>query len=184
MDKEALEKYQRDYAKLWISPFYHLFKRTPPIWYNRIILEAMIDVYRSWHETMLKSNEPFYLKIWLYDPDFIQSQIVVAYRENLHFYENTFDAPKEVNKTFPYHPFTYLREKLLAFDWKLHLETEVHLESDLIDHIQHGWSTATQAERIRKRAYRTETITQTDGTPDIIYCVEVGNVWVGTLQSS
>ncbi|MEK3796073.1 hypothetical protein MKX42_30490 [Paenibacillus sp. FSL R7-0204] len=37
-------------------------------------------------------SEPFYLRIWFYHPNFIQSQIVVAFREGLHFYDNTFET--------------------------------------------------------------------------------------------
>lgn len=86
-----------------------LERRNPPIWYSRLLLEGMIDVYLNWHKKMSETSEDFYLKIWLYDPHFINSQIVTAYRECLHFYDKTFDSTSQ-EKQFPFHKFTYIRD--------------------------------------------------------------------------
>ncbi|MFX3632391.1 MAG: hypothetical protein ACE3L7_09485 [Candidatus Pristimantibacillus sp.] len=183
LDKESLEKHQRDYVKLWIHPFYSIPRRNPPIWYNRKLLEAMLDVHASWHQTMIQDNEPFYLKIWLYDPHFINSQIVVANKENLHFYDHTFDDSL-ASKGFPFEKFISLKDKLLQFDWKLHIDSDVYTESDLIDNVRLGWSTVSELEQIQKKAYRTETINLGDGTKDKTYSIKVGDVWVGSLKTS
>ncbi|MFL0246084.1 hypothetical protein [Candidatus Clostridium stratigraminis] len=61
LDIEALMKYKKAYVKLWIPPFYNLFHinknkvghKNPPHWFNRIILNAMIDVYESWEEKLI-----------------------------------------------------------------------------------------------------------------------------------
>ncbi|WP_340021254.1 hypothetical protein MHI24_19885 [Paenibacillus sp. FSL K6-1096] len=101
LDLEELQTTQRDYVKLWIDPFYRLNRRNPPVWYSRLLLEAMIEVYHSWSRQMAGLNEPFYLRIWFYHPNFIQSQIVVAFRDALHFYDNTFEAGSG-SQTFPW----------------------------------------------------------------------------------
>lgn len=59
----------------------------------------MIEVYLEWHQKMMDENEEFYLKIWLYDPNFINSQIVVAYRDCLDFYNKTFKKGKETRNS-------------------------------------------------------------------------------------
>ncbi|WP_051493296.1 hypothetical protein [Paenibacillus sp. FSL R7-269] len=59
-------------------------------------------MYHSWSRQMAGFNEPFYLRIWFYHPNFIQSQIVVAFRDALHFYDNTFEARGE-RQAFPSH---------------------------------------------------------------------------------
>lgn len=92
LDLEELRASPRDYVKLWIDPFYRLTRRNPPVWYSRLLLAAMIKVYHSWSRQMAGFNEPFYLRIWFYHPNFIQSQIVVAFRDALHFYDNTFET--------------------------------------------------------------------------------------------
>jgi len=90
LDMDYLRNYQRQYEKLWIHPFYKLERRNPPNWYKSLLLDAMIEVYLEWHQKMKKEEEDFYLKLWLYDPHFINSQIVVAYRNCLDFYDETF----------------------------------------------------------------------------------------------
>ena len=52
LNMEYLRDHHRDYVKLWISPFYGLQTVTPPLWYKRLLLEAMIDVYHEWHKQL------------------------------------------------------------------------------------------------------------------------------------
>jgi hypothetical protein len=181
LDKEHLRKYQRDYAKLWIHPFYTIPRRNPPIWYNLLLLEAMLDVYRSWYEKLSKMDKQFYLKLWIFDPHFINSQVVAAYKDCLHFYDQTFDVGNQ-EKQFPFHKYAYLREKLEMFDWHLHIDSDVYTESDLIDNIQRGWTTENEVEAIRSKAYKVETIHLSDGDADKTLSVKVGEVWIGSIK--
>jgi len=177
---DYLAHHRRDYAKLWIHPFYALERKNPPMWYNRLLLQAMIDVYLNWHKKMSKTNEPFYLKIWLFDPHFIESQIVVAYRDCLHLYDNTFDSAA-VQKPFPFHQYTFLKDQLELFDWKLHIDSDTYMESDLMEDLHEGLMTEKEVEKIKKQAYQVTTIPW-DGKPEKVYSLQVGDVWVGTLK--
>jgi hypothetical protein len=181
LDIEHLHQYQRDYAKLWIHPFYAIPRRNPPVWYNRLLLEAILDVYRSWHEKLSKLDEVFYLKLWIYDPHFINSQVVAAYKDCLHFYDQTFDVGNQ-EKQFPLHKYTYLREKLEMFDWHLHIDSDVYTESDLIDNIQQGWTSENEVEAIKGKAYKVETVHLSEVDTDKTYSVKVGDVWVGSIK--
>ncbi|GMK44169.1 hypothetical protein PghCCS26_12960 [Paenibacillus glycanilyticus] len=122
LDMNTLAAFRRDYAKLWIPLFYSLVRRTPPIWYNRLLLDAMIEVYNSWHETLTKTGEPFYLKIWLFEPEFINSQVVAAYRDELDFYDNAFESVAEII------PFPF--PKLEQFNWLPHFDPNHYREED------------------------------------------------------
>jgi hypothetical protein len=181
LDMDHLTNYQRDYAKLWIHPFYTIPRRNPPVWYNRILLKTMLEVYQSWHEYLSKLNEKFYLKLWIYDPHFINSQIVAAYEECLHYYDQTFDVPNQ-EKQFPYHKYTYLSEKLEMFDWQLHIDSDIYTESDLIDNIQRGWTSESEFKAIKGKAYKVQTIRLSDRDTDKTYSVKVGDVWVGSIK--
>lgn len=183
LDIEHLHHYKRDYAKLWIHPFYAIPRRNPPIWYNCLLLEAMLDVYRCWHEKLSEFDEDFYLKLWIYDPHFINSQVVTAYKDCLHFYDQMFDVGNH-EKQFPFHKYTYLRESLEVFDWYLHIDGDVYTESDLIDNIQRGWMSDKDVEAIKEKAYRVETIHLSDGDTDKTYSVKVGDVWVGSMKNT
>jgi len=137
LDMDYLRNYQRQYEKLWIHPFYKLERRNPPNWYKSLLLDAMIEVYLEWHQKMKKEEEDFYLKLWLYDPHFINSQIVVAYRNCLDFYDKTFKRRQE-NKEFPFDKFHSLRDKLEQFEWDLHIESDYYDENDLNEWLEEG----------------------------------------------
>lgn len=180
LDMEYIRKYQRDYAKLWIHPFYSLVRTNPPNWYNCLLLSDMIDIYLNWHEKMDKETEDFYLKIWLFDPDFISSQIVVSYGDCINAYNDTFDKHTLI-KTFPFHKFESLKDKLALFNWEAHIDAEKYSEEELIEDIESGFRTEAEVNAIRNKSYETEKIKLSYGN-DVLYKVNVGDVWVGTLK--
>ena len=182
LDIRHLSQYQRDYAKLWIHPFYAIPRRNPPIWYNRLLLEAMLEIYQSWRDKLTRLDESFYLRLWIYDPHFINSQVVAAYKDCLHFYDRTFDVGTQ-DKQFPFHKYTYLKEKLEMFDWQQHIDCDVYTESDLIDNIQRGWMSSDEFDAIKEKAYKVEEIHFSNGDIDKTFSVQVGGVWVGSLKT-
>lgn len=178
---EQLCRNNRDYVKLWIDPFYRLTRRNPPMWYSRLIFRAMIEVYSSWYQGLKQLNEPFYLKVWLHHPHFINSQIVVAFRECLDFYNKTFDKSNE-NKSFP----TGLCEGTLPlshFDWALHIDSDQYLLSELQEDLNLGYRTQKDIECIKKKAYKIDSI-NLSGIFDTVFNVKVGHVWVGEMKRS
>ncbi|MGG5314993.1 hypothetical protein [Enterococcus sp. AZ072] len=90
LDLDELEQKSIYYAKLWSCPFCSLRKYTLPNWYKRLIVHALIDVYLSWKKRLEELDEPYYLKIWIFKNDFMQSQVVASYRESLHNYDTLF----------------------------------------------------------------------------------------------
>lgn len=180
LDMDYLRNYQRQYEKLWIHPFYKLERRNPPNWYQSLLLDAMIEVYLEWHQKMKKEEEDFYLKLWLYDPHFINSQIVVAYRNCLDFYDKTFKRRQE-NKEFPFDKFHSLRDKLEQFEWDLHIESDYYDENDLNEWLEEGALTEKEVSRIKGKAYDAVRIKDEDGS-FLQYSLDKGDVWIGTLK--
>lgn len=178
LDMEELERNHRDYVKLWIDPFYRLTRRNPPVWYARLLLAAMIEVYQSWSRQMRGLDEPYYLKIWLYHPHFINSQIVVAFREALHFYDHTFD-PGNDNKAFPTQLYGTV-PGLQPFQWELAIDADRYWLSDLQEDINWGFKTEKDIEAIQDKAYASETVRSGAGE-DTVYKVRVGDVWLGEI---
>jgi len=179
LDIELLSRNNRDYVKLWINPFYRLTRRNPPMWYSRLILEAMIKVYQSWSQQMKSLNEPFYLKIWLYNPNFIESQIVVAFRECIDYYDNTFDKSNDI-KAFPSHLYGK-KVDLQEFKWELAIDSDNYWLSDLREDIPLGFKTDKDIEVIKNKAYKNETVNFSYGE-DTVYKVKVGDVWLGEIS--
>ncbi|PFW90112.1 hypothetical protein COL32_00720 [Bacillus pseudomycoides] len=180
LDMDYIRENQRDYEKLWIHPFYSLVRTTPPNWYNQLLLSEMIDVYLNWHEKMAKENEDFFLKIWLYEPDFISSQIVVSYKDCINLYDDTFDK-HTITKAFPFHKYESLKNKLALFEWEAHINADQYLKEDLKENIELGFSTEDEVNEIINKAYKTEKI-NLNYENDVLYKVNVGDVWVGTLK--
>jgi hypothetical protein len=155
-------------------------------WKRKVInidLEHLNEVYESWCNKLKKTNEEFYLKIWLYEPNFINSQIVAAYKECLHTYDKTFDFARN-EKKFPFDKYTYLKDKLEMFNWSLHIDSDVFTESDLIDNIQRGWISEDEFKVIKSKAYSVDIIKLSGRDTDKVYSVKVGDVWVGSIKNT
>jgi len=182
LDIDALMRYKKVYVKLWISPFYNLYNinknkvghKNPPNWFNKIILSAMLDVYKRWDEKLKELGVPYYLKIWLYDPDFINSQIVAAIDYDIDYYETLFEREDRKIK-FPSNKYKLADKKILDFDWECCKDQYVVFQSEYIDDQAY-------LEYLKKVSYRIQE-ERILGQNKICYYVKEGNVWVGTLKN-
>ena len=136
----------------------------------------MIDVYHEWHKQLKAENEDFYLKIWLYEPDFIRSQIVAAYKEAIHFYSGSFDKQEE-KEAFSLKIYEPLEHELNAFEWEPHIHTVYYRLSDLEEDLELGLRSSGDVLRIKEMSYSKDN----DGK-DEWYKVDAGTVWVGSLK--
>lgn len=129
---------------------------TPPNWYKRTWLSEMIDVYLSWYEKMAKESDDFYLKIWIFEPQFIESRIFASFK----YKETLLNEPRypksPVTKIFPFHKFESLKDKLALFDWEAHINDKNYWEGDLNRYIQYGVLTEAEVNEIRNKCYETE----------------------------
>lgn len=179
LDIEQLCRNSRDYVKLWIDPFYRLIRRDPPMWYSRLMLEAMSEVYQSWNQQMEKLKEPYYLKLWLYYPHFINSQVVVAFRESLNYYDHIFHESND-KKEFPSQQFGAV-PGLNKWKWDHVIETADYCLSELQEDVKLGVRTAKEVESIKYRSYKTSTVKFRYGE-DTVYHVKIGDVWLGEIS--
>ena len=109
LDIEYLKRSQREYVKVWLQPFGNISvlnsQFAPPKGKTRKkIVAGLLEIYNSWKQELDKLNEPYYLKIWFYNNDVSNSQVVCAIGDCLDFYETTFYNAKE-NKPFPLDDF-------------------------------------------------------------------------------
>ncbi|NQX67583.1 hypothetical protein HQN90_15785 [Paenibacillus alba] len=181
LDIENLNKYQRDYVKLWIDPFYRLTRRNPPTWYCRLLLKAMFEVYFNWNSEIKGINKDYYLKLWIYEPNFINSQIVVAVNDCLHFYDNPFIV-SEIQKPFPLQKYKELSNIIDQFEWELCYETQDYIESHLVQDYNDGLYSENKIINIRSKAFLVDSITYPEGKKDAVYFVKKGYVWIGKFK--
>lgn len=66
------------------------------------ILNGLEKIYDNWKVKLEKSNKPYYLKIWLYEPRISKSQVVCAIDAKIEYYENIFEKAdfKQNNSSF------------------------------------------------------------------------------------
>ncbi|WP_411346228.1 hypothetical protein ACE3MZ_09700 [Paenibacillus sp. WLX1005] len=178
LDMDYITSYQRDYVKLWIDPFYRLDRRNPPGWYARLLLAAMMEVYYSWDDQMKQLQEPYYLKIWLYAPHFINSQIVVACRDQLHFYDHTFE--KATDKAKLSHHYAMV-PGINDFQWETCIDTAYESLLDLQRDVEMNLRQPSDILHIQHKAYHAESVISA-GQADTLYWIKDGIVWVGALE--
>lgn len=100
------------YVKIWLDPWSRLEPRNPPYWYRRRILAALIDILGAWREQLERMGEPYYLALWLFDPDFHRSQVVAAAGESIEYYRTLFEPAAGT----PAHPPAAYRDAAYDLD--------------------------------------------------------------------
>ncbi len=123
-----LKTFQRSYSKIIVSPWCDislLNSQTPePKGKTRQeILKGLIEIYDSWQLALNGLNEPYYLKIWLYEPRFSKSQVVCSIGDCLDFYDITFFNPN-LNKVLDPRTYGALENEIRKFKWEYRLDEE------------------------------------------------------------
>ncbi len=174
LNLSLLEKYDRDYVKLGSLSFYSLFRKyNLPIWYKRLIIQALIDVYNSWKQDLEKLNEPYYLKVWIFEEDILHSQVVASYKAMLNFYDTTFLEIEKVQAL----PEKFTTKNTNDLSWSRGFDVLHWSEADLLEDITDGFSTVEEAQSIRDSAY---SISKTSN--DTYYIHKGDAVWLGGRQ--
>ncbi|MDX6613634.1 MAG: hypothetical protein QOD75_2820 [Blastocatellia bacterium] len=166
-----LNRYGYSYVKIWLDPWYRLEKRNPPIWFQRLILAGLLEIYESWRKQLIIKGEKFYLKIWLFDPHFITSQVVAAVGKRVTYYEDLFAQSNET-KAFPYQKYLDGIYNLHDYDWDLSVDEDVYFERE--DELS-----AEDIESLKKIVFRV--VESSDG--DKMYGVKKGNLWLGARKN-
>lgn len=135
LDLDYVKEYQRDYAKIRIRPWSEISltnSQTPePTGQTKIkILTGLIEIYYAWKNKLDKLGESYYLKMWLFEPKFSDSQVVCAIGDYLAFYENTFFKPDESKELNPEN-YGRLNEEIANFKWEYRLEEDHFDNSEL-----------------------------------------------------
>ena len=81
------------------------------------MLSGLLDIYHAWKKELDAVGEPYYLKLWVFEPQFSKSQVVCAARSAIDFYDHTFFLPED-KKEFPSKNYGSLEERLKEFSWE------------------------------------------------------------------
>lgn len=181
LDVNYLSHSKNNYCKVRVNPWGTRISLTkssfsePNGKLKQEIIKGLITIYVHWKKQLEELQKPYYLKIWLCLPHISSSQVVCAIDEKLHFYSKTFHSPNE-SKTLDLTIFESLREEMKNFNWEHHIEEELIFGSELDEetdpeHLKH-------LKNMKRKAQR---IYELDGVNEPVYCVKIGDVWLGAL---
>lgn len=92
------------------------------------MLQTLLDIYDHCHTQLQQLNEPYYCKLWLFEPSFSQSQIVCATGTFINFYETTFVHTLQ-QRRFPYDNFSVCKQQLMQLSWQPYIDdTDMQLK--------------------------------------------------------
>jgi hypothetical protein len=184
IDLDSLNDRLVYYQKIYVYPWANLFcDKQPPTGYRNQITSGLIDIYSNWRTELDKLNQPYYLKIWLCYPRFMNSQVVAAVGDKINYY-NTLFPPSDKSTQFPINQFLATKDKISKLTWTPFLDEDTYFESEY-DTPKERYATEADylydqrlMKRIRENHDRKEII-KTETTNDICYCKTRGLVWCG-----
>jgi hypothetical protein len=147
---------------------------------KRQIISTLCEIYSNWKRQLDSIGIPYYLKIWLFDPQISQSQVVCAVGDQLDFYQNTFYKP-EVNLQFPLNKFGKINTGFEQFKWEYHLD-EFHLDNTYLDEAEIGGNKSWISKQMKK-PHRTVHLNKPIGDVVETYSFKKNNVWIGSYES-
>lgn len=188
LDIDYLKHSQRDYTKIRVHPWSGISlndwqPKEPNGKTKSKMLEGLFEIYESWDKQLKQLNVPYYLKIWLYEPRFSNSQVVCAIGEFLDFYEITFFKPDQTKK-LNHRNYGNLSNSIETFDWEYRLD-EDHFNNTEIGNEEDYWSAEDYLaqkkwfEKKLKKPHRKLEAKQPTGEITEYYSFKQGVVWLG-----
>lgn len=188
LDLDNLSDRQRAYVKIYVHPWSGLSIQNslvpPPNGKTkRDILNALLDIHDNWKKQLDKLGQPYYLKVWLFEPRFSTSQVVCAIGDYRDYYNDTFFKPnfsKELN------PINYgkLQDRISKLKWDFRLDEDIHDNFDLGEPEQYSSLKDYEADKIwfkklMQKPHRTVKLEKNQGAINELYFFRRGFVWVG-----
>jgi len=118
------------YERCYLSPFYRLDKRQPPLWFFKMIIGQFVKAFQSWEVVFKKLGQPHDLQFWLYDPAYISSEIICHKMQHSGDIKR-FSWESDFTKPFPFGKLGSPEYYLTQFDWVLADDAQIHFEDDL-----------------------------------------------------
>lgn len=188
LDLHFLKDRQYDYAKIRVHPWSGINMvmsqiPEPKGTTKSKILYGLIEIYDTWKTELHKLGEPYYLKIWLFEPRFSLSQVVCAIGGRLDFYENTFFKPVAQKELVP-KKYGQLENRMSEFNWEYRVDEDSY-EDNYLGAPQDYTNIAAYEEtkiflnRIMKKPHRIVKLKEPVGGATESYLFKKGDVWIG-----
>jgi hypothetical protein len=160
------------YDRCFLYPFYVLEKRQPPLWFYKRIVAKFVLAYSEWEKIFNDLNVPYDLQLWIYDPNYMWSEILCRRVKNTGD-RIGYSWESELNKPFPYKKFSKNDVGLKQFEWLLADEQAVVFENELEDD-------KITADELIGRGY----VKKMHAEHGVYYAKRLGDVWVGRKKKA
>lgn len=188
LDLETLKFRERDHTKIYVHPYSSISMLTsefpqPKGETRKRVLNGLFEIYEQWEQQLKSLEEPYYLKIWLYEPRFSNSQVVCAIGNCLHFYDSTFHKP-EISKRLNTNNFGSLKHNMSNFSWEYRFDEE-HMNNAALGNPDDYYSKEDYnqekscIQQKLKKPHRLTTYTEPIGDATEGYSFKKGVVWIG-----
>ena len=149
-----------------------------------MILNGLLDIYESWEEQLKQRDEPYSLKIWLYEPWFSRSQVICAVGDiaNTHYTDGHY-KPERAQVVNP-QSYGRLAERMSQYNWVFMLHEFYYLDTEIDDPSSYGSQAEYEdekrwLEKMLKKPHRTEKLDPSRFQAKEIYAFREGTIWVG-----
>ncbi|MDR0477309.1 MAG: hypothetical protein LBH14_05165 [Desulfobulbaceae bacterium] len=142
------------------------------------ILNGLLDIYDDWKKQLDQLGQPYYMKIWLLEPRFSQSQVVCAIGDSIDYYKNIFFEP-ETGKNLNFAYYGQIKNRLHNYNWDCRLDEDHYSSNEVGDPElyatrQEYEETKIWFEKLLKKKHRTHNSNAVE-----LYSYKRGYVWVG-----
>jgi len=136
IDLDYFEKTNKDYVKFRIFPWNPVAMSlnnypNPKGKIRKKIIESFFDIYESWNVQLKELGKPFYLKIWMFEPDIYNSQVVCAINEKIEYYENIFHKPEQ-QKKLAKSSLDKISNRINQYNWNYSIEEYPIFENEYL----------------------------------------------------
>lgn len=147
------------------------------------MLDGLLDIYECWKTQLDTLNQPYYLKLWLFEPRFSRSQVVCAIGDSLHFYDHTFFKPEVAKSLLPAN-YGNLKARLEKLRWEYYLDEDDYDNSTVGEPEQYASQqdfeyTQEWFNNLLKKPHRKVVFSEPIGDITESYSFKRGDVWVG-----
>ncbi len=181
---DLVEKYNYDHIDIIVHPWCDIsiiesaFPE-PKGETKLLMLKGLIDIYDSWKKQLDNISQPYYLKIWLFEPRFSTSQVVCAIGDRIGYYENLFFNP-EKGKEFKSANYGSIKTKLDRLNWEYRCD-EDHIEND---HVGEPEQYLTFDDFLETKKWFNKTMKKPHRTSELdndmeYYSFKKGDLWLG-----
>lgn len=186
IDLAYLEKYNKDYVKFRIFPWNPIamsLKNYPnPTGKIRTkIIDSFMDIYESWDRQLTKLRKTYYLKIWLFEPNIYNSQVVCALNEEIEYYENIFHTPEVVKDTSKL-SLNKISTRVNKYNWTYRIdEYEISESEYLRDNFSSEKKYLEEQKWLKNELKKPKRICdkEVNGVKERIFLIKESDVWLG-----